>query len=396
MICAVPSSNSQHGYVTLGGGGLFVVDMTTEPMSIVAEYTNDVISIAGCGGAEGGGFMHLNSGVSASDSGADDSTFILYRLPLDYPGGAAPYTVPNEPPVIKFYEEKKMNITSGAELANRRDAHGLVFSATHRYLYQFDRIQNNAEVFDIDKIINDPNATLSEQAGAHAATIDLTRSGLCIGDPAPFVNQDGEGYEFSDDPAPDFLDISPDGRMILVAFRGPHPFSVKHASLGSCPGLGVVTLEGDGSTGTLTHVFRTFLSDVTGTRNLSDIHAAAVRIKRPSATADAGPQSSYRTEVEATVLGDAVAGLIVEFSRAIAGRQPHYAWSDTTGIDGRVVLTITSEDQVSGYYLARARTAGGKIVGQWHSSPQRQSTPGLGTDPWRGCARGCRGRAGRE
>ena len=263
-----------------------------------------------------------------------------------------------------------MNITSEAELADRRDAHGMDISPTHPYLYQFDRIQNNAEVFDIDKIINDPNATLSEQAEAHAATIDLTGSGLCIGDPAPFVNQDGEGYEFNDDPAPDFLDISPDGRMILVAFRGPHPFSVKHASLGSCPGLGVVTLEGDGSTGTLTHVFRTFLSDATGTRNLSDIHAAAVRIKgQASATTDNGPQPSHRTEVEATVLGDAVAGLIVEFSRAVAGRQPHYAWRDTTGIDGRVVLTITSEDPVNGYYLARARTAGGEIAGQWHSIP---------------------------
>ena len=78
---------------------------------------------------------------------------------------------------------------------------------------------------------------------------------------------------------------------------------------------------------------------------------------------------AYRTAVEATVMGDAVADLIVEFSRAIAGRQPHYAWRDTTGMDGRVVLTITSEDQVSGYYLARARTAGGEIVGQWHSIP---------------------------
>ena len=71
-----------------------------------------------------------------------------------------------------------------------------------------------------------------------------------------------------------------DGRMILVAFRGPIPVSVKHAGMGSCPGFGLVTLSGDGgSTGQLTHVFRTFLPDATGTRNLSDIHAAVVRIK---------------------------------------------------------------------------------------------------------------------
>ncbi len=90
VICPVPSSNNKHVYVTFGGGGLFVVDMTTEPMAIVAEYTNDVISVAGCGGAEARGFMHLNAGVSASPAGADDSTFILYRLPLDYTGRRGP------------------------------------------------------------------------------------------------------------------------------------------------------------------------------------------------------------------------------------------------------------------------------------------------------------------
>jgi hypothetical protein len=34
-----------------------------------------------------------------------------------------------------------------------------------------------------------------------------------------------------------------------------------------------------------------------------------------------------RTEVEVTVLGDAVEGLTVEFSRSISGRPGHYAWS---------------------------------------------------------------------
>ena len=291
VVCPIPSSNNQHVYVTFGGGGLFVVDLTTEPMSIVAEYTNDVISGAGCGGAEGGGFMHLNAGVSASAAGADDSTFILYRLPLDYPDGATPHTTPNMPPVVKFYEEKTLDITSEAELANRRDAHGTTISPARRYLYQFDRIQNNAEVFDMGKVLNDPDATLAEQAEAHVGTLDLTGAGLCVGEGAPFVNQDDEGYEFNDDPAPDLVDITPDGSRIVVSFRGPHPVTVKHAALGSCPGFGVVTLDGDGSTGTLTHVFRTFLSDATGTKNLSDIHAAVVRIKGPNIAFAAPPTS---------------------------------------------------------------------------------------------------------
>ena len=76
-----------------------------------------------------------------------------------------------------------------------------------------------------------------------------------------------------------------------------------------------------------------------------------------------------RTEVEATVLGDAVEGLAVEFSRAIAGRQPNYAWNAFTDATGHVSLTISSTRGVSGYYRARARNAAGEIVGQWHSIP---------------------------
>ena len=278
VVC--PIVTDKHAYVTFGGGGLFVVDITTEPMAIVAEYTNDVISGAGCGGVRGGNFMYLNAGVSAGTAGADDSVFIMYQLPLDYPDGANPKTVANEPRPVEFYREKSLNITDETRLADRRDAHGLTISPSERLLYQFDRIQNNAEVFDVTKIVNDPSLAASEQGAAHVGTIDLTGSGYCEGEGEPFVNQDGEGYQHNDDPAPDLLDITPDGRQIIVSFRGPNPVTVKHAALGSCPGFGVVTLEGDGSTGRLTHVFRTFFSDHTGTRNLSDIHAAVVRRKR--------------------------------------------------------------------------------------------------------------------
>ena len=76
-----------------------------------------------------------------------------------------------------------------------------------------------------------------------------------------------------------------------------------------------------------------------------------------------------RTEVEATVLGDAVEGLAVEFSRAIAGRPRNFGWNAFTDADGQVSLTISSVRQVSGFYQARARDALGRIVGQWNSIP---------------------------
>ena len=73
-----------------------------------------------------------------------------------------------------------------------------------------------------------------------------------------------------------------------------------------------------------------------------------------------------RTEVEVTVLGDAVEGLTVEFSRAIAGRSRHFAWNAITDADGQASLTISG---VSGFYEARVRNADGEVVGQWHSIP---------------------------
>ena len=75
------------------------------------------------------------------------------------------------------------------------------------------------------------------------------------------------------------------------------------------------------------------------------------------------------TEVEVTVLGDAVEGLTVEFSRAIAGRSRNFAWNAVTDADGRASLTISGGRQVSGFYQARARNADGEVAGQWHSIP---------------------------
>ena len=77
---------------------------------------------------------------------------------------------------------------------------------------------------------------------------------------------------------------------------------------------------------------------------------------------------AYFTEVEATVLGDAVEGRTVEFSRAIAGRQRDYAWSAVTDADDQAALTISSATRsgVSGFYQARARNADGG-GGQWYS-----------------------------
>ena len=79
-----------------------------------------------------------------------------------------------------------------------------------------------------------------------------------------------------------------------------------------------------------------------------------------------------RTEVEVTVLGEAVEGLAVEFSRAVSGRRAQYAWNAVTDANGQASLTISGTGRVSGYYRARALDADGQVVGQWNSIPLNQ------------------------
>jgi len=59
-ICPIIDSSSQFGFVTLGGGGLFVVDATTTPITIVAEYDRATIHGNGCGGLEVKKQMYIN------------------------------------------------------------------------------------------------------------------------------------------------------------------------------------------------------------------------------------------------------------------------------------------------------------------------------------------------
>ncbi len=120
VICPVISDNGRHAYTTLGGGGMFVVDITTAPMKIVAEYDLNVVRAAGCGGRSANGFMMLNTGTSAPDL----SEFTLYRFSQSYPQ-APNYYLPNHPlPIAVWADPDNGKIIHG----NNRDAHGMVIT----------------------------------------------------------------------------------------------------------------------------------------------------------------------------------------------------------------------------------------------------------------------------
>ena len=81
------------------------------------------------------------------------------------------------------------------------------------------------------------------------------------------------------------------------------------------------------------------------------------------------PHLGSRTKVEARILGEGAGGVILEFTRAIAGRRPDYAWTAVTDSDGYGELTIASAEKVTGFYHARARNQAGEVVGRWFGIP---------------------------
>ena len=269
VICPIVANNT-HAYVTLAGGGLFVVDITTTPMSIVAEYDVANVPAAGCGGLRDGAFVFLNEGTSVAT--ADLSRFFIHRFPTNYPVAPA-FNAPNAPaPTVVFNDTdnlKNCDTDARCSVAVNRDAHGMGMTKAGRkhirYLHQFDRIRNNVEVFNTRTL-------------AHAGRYSLmTQDGKATGAPGTVCGTT-LGATANNDPTPDLLDISPQGHRFYVALRGPFPLTISHAAAGSCPGLGVVKLKDGGKRGVLQYALPTTWLSYDGLKNISDPHGSAVRV----------------------------------------------------------------------------------------------------------------------
>jgi hypothetical protein len=232
-ICAAIDSTGRHGFVTLRGGGLAVVDVRTTPMSLVAVYDKTVFAPVGCGTQQIGNWMWIDSGGGLT-SKLDG--FDVYRIPLESLSGSVP--TPPAPSEIQWLF---------TDPSAHRDAHSIVPTKHERYAWVFDRAANVAEVFEGEN-------------GSHVNTIELA----------------GPGAE---DPTPDLADISPSGNRIFVSLRGPNPLSGDpHASTGSSPGLGVIQVTKGGKSGFLKEIVRISNMDAGGVER-ADGHGVRVRLK---------------------------------------------------------------------------------------------------------------------
>lgn len=216
-ICPIIDSSSRYGFVTLRGGGLFVVDAKTTPMTIVGEYDKATVHGNGCGGVEIGKAMYLNSGGSPVNVSGTDMKhpalygFDVYRFPLS---GYGPKNAANTPAPTQLYAK------TGAA-----DSHGIGVAGNGRYLWVMDRHNDVAEIIEV-------------ASGKHANTVNLNGA-------------------LTTNAAPDLVDTAPGGSRLFVALRGPVPLSGDpHNAIGSTPGLGIIDVTDNGRAGSLTAIVR--------------------------------------------------------------------------------------------------------------------------------------------
>jgi hypothetical protein len=241
-ICPIVDSSSRYGFVTLRGGGMFVVNAKTTPISIVAEYDKATVRGNGCGGIELGGNMYINSGgspvnVSSTDPHHPDLYgFDVYQFPLTEYVSSAP---PNHPAPLRLLSK-----------SGRSDSHGIgaAGKSPGRYLWVMDRHVNVAEIIDA-------------RTGRWISTVELAGA-------------------ITDDPAPDLVDRAPAGDRLFVALRGSVPLSGDpHNARGTTPGLGIVELKQGGRSGKLAAVVP--LTNPSQQPNQApDAHGLRVRLTR--------------------------------------------------------------------------------------------------------------------
>jgi len=230
-ICPIIESSSRYTFVTLRGGGLFVVDSKQTPMKIVAEYDTATVHPNGCLGAQVGSKMYVDSGGGTASHlfGAD-----IYAFPVS---GFSPTNPPNIPlPRVVL-----------SDTAAEADAHGATLTKHQRQLWVADRGRNFIWVIDTasDQLVN-----LIPLAGALSA-----------------------------DPTPDLLATSPNGSHVFMSLRGPNPLTADpHVSTGTMPGVGVIKVLEGGRGGVFEGLARASNVDSAGVER-ADVHALSIRVK---------------------------------------------------------------------------------------------------------------------
>ena len=252
-ICPIIDSTSTLNFVTLRGGGLFVIDGKTTPMTIVAEYDKAIVHPNGCLGVQFGNKVYLDSGGGTATNLFEAD---LYAFPLG-PGLYSATNGPNLPmPKVVFSED-----------VDDADTHGAALTKHGKYLWIADRGRNFIFVVDTetDVVVNRINLLPALQSLSQFSKAGMRKS---------------DGGHVSSDPTPDLLFLSPNGGHMFATLRGPNPLTADpHVSTGALPGVGVIKITESGRDGVFESIAPMTNVDAGGVER-ADAHALWVRLKR--------------------------------------------------------------------------------------------------------------------
>ncbi|HSF70229.1 MAG TPA: hypothetical protein VLA47_07585, partial [Nitrospira sp.] len=81
------------------------------------------------------------------------------------------------------------------------------------------------------------------------------------------------------DPAPDLMDVAPDGQYVFVGLRGPNPLTGNdkdvHNAKGTIPGVGVIHVDAGGKVGH--YKGQATVTNIKDGKETADVHGIAVR-----------------------------------------------------------------------------------------------------------------------
>lgn len=227
---------SGKAYVTVRGGGMYIVDTLATPMRVLREYGRSQIAPAGCGGVALGEKVYVNSGTATSsdlyvfDATTDD---MYLHIPLSGVG---------------------------------TDAHGMVLTGGARFLWMGLRGTGNVVVVDTE---NDEVSTVFTIGAGMGRRPAVPGAAPDLMDIVP-----GRGEPLSCAPSTTPMCLAPGGDRVFVSMRGPVALTGGMSAVGERTGIEILSVEDSGRYGSRV----AFLP--IGETN-ADVHALAVRMLAP-------------------------------------------------------------------------------------------------------------------
>jgi hypothetical protein len=226
-VIPVFSKDGRFMYVPQRGGGSYTIDATTTPMKVLGTVGKADIGLQSCCATFVGDAVWTTAQGGATST---TTSFNLYKVT----------GLPNAPTAKKI-----LSRTGNVE------SHGVLLVG--KYLWVVDRFANTLDIFDTSGDAAEPVRSMSLASGALAGR----------------------------DPAPDIMDLAPDGKTVFLSLRGKSPVTSNikdlNNSVGDVGGFAIISVKDDGRDATVAAAIALPLS---AGANVVDPHGLRVRIVR--------------------------------------------------------------------------------------------------------------------